>query len=751
VNRQCTTRRGVRAGGSPRPAVSAAAALLLLCALPLPAQAQRELGPEIRSMRFVGATAFDSRTLAAGILTRASRCRSGLAQPACVLGYARDTFHLDDDLLRADILRLRLFYYQRGYREAAVEAVAEPVRHGVRVTFHIEEGAPVRISGLGFEAPADLDLARFIAGLPVASGRPFNTVVYEAARDTLANRLRNRGYPQAQVLTSYLIPSDSPYTAHVEYQLLPGELLRFGEIRVLGNAAVQPSVVRRRLTFREGDVYSQDEMLRSQRNLFGTRVFRHVDIRTDPDGASAGRVPVTVSVSEGDMHRVRLGVGMNSADALNAEGRWVSRNFLGGTRRLEASGRVNNVLSGPLGRVPFFDTGSGRYGEIAGGVALDFSQPWFLGPRNTGGAGLFVDRRSVPEVFVRTTYGGYLSFGRLLDERTSAVLSYRPELTRLEAEGDLLFCVSFVACAFEDLQILKQPHWLVPLGLFVVRDHTNAILAPTSGSILRVEAEVAHRIIGSEFEHVRILAEGSLYEQVAPGVVLAARLRPGFAVPFGEPGDSGSLGLHPQKRFFAGGSNSVRGFPQYQLGPKVLTVDAAGVLAQPVSEGGAGCTPEAINDGSCDAGLLGPRAFRARPVGGAVLLEGNIELRFPLWGDKIRGATFLDIGQVWPAEREVRIRDLAWSPGVGVRYFSPIGPIRVDIGYHPATGETLPVLTTEVCRETATGECVAPHLAPEGRLVNRPNISLLAQPVFWRTRESFLERFQIHLSIGQAF
>jgi hypothetical protein len=61
------------------------------------------------------------------------------------------------------------------------------------------------------------------------------------------------------------------------------------------------------------------------------------------------------------------------------------------------------------------------------------------------------------------------------------------------------------------------------------------------------------------------------------------------------------------------------------------------------------------------------------------------------------------------------------------------------------------VLTTEVCRETATGECVAPHLAPEGRLVNRPNISLLAQPVFWRTRESFLERFQIHLSIGQAF
>jgi outer membrane protein assembly factor BamA len=710
---------------------------------PAAAAADPDARPEVLSIRFDGAVAFGARTLESAIVTRQSRCRSVLARPACLLGFARDRFHLDEDVLRADVLRLRLFYYQHGYRNARVQATTEPAgADGVRIAFHIVEGAPVRVSSLSIDAPPTLPLAPLMARLPIASGEPFSTLAYEAARDTLALRLRNGGYPRAQVLASYLIPSDSPGIVHVAYELIPGSQYRFGPVRVRGNDRIAAGVVRRRLTFEPGDPYSQHELIESQRNLFGTRVFRHVDIRPELELAGDGVVPVTVHVSEGDLQSVRLGIGLNTADAVNAQGRWTSRNFLGGARRVEVSGRVANVFAEPLRAVPLFDTGRDVYGRIAGGLALDFTQPWLWGPRNTGGAGVFIDRRSLPEVFVRTSRGGYLSFGRALDARTTVSLAYRPELTRLQADGDLLFCVSFVACAYEERAVLEQPHWIAPVGFNLVRDRSNSILAPSAGHILRLEAEVADRLTGSDFRHVRILAEATHYRSVHPGVVLASRLRPGWAVSLGEPGDSGALGLHPQKRFFAGGSNSVRGFPQYQLGSKVLTVDAAQVLVRPVEEGGAGCSAETVNDGTCDASVLESHAFRARPGGGAVLLEGNVELRFPLWGDKLRAATFLDFGQVWPADRPVALADLAWSPGVGVRYFSPIGPIRVDVGYHASPGERLPVITTEICR-SGDERCVAGE--------NTNTLRQLDRDVFWTPRDSFLERFQIHLSIGQAF
>jgi hypothetical protein len=101
-----------------------------------------------------------------------------------------------------------------------------------------------------------------------------------------------------------------------------------------------------------------------------------------------------------------------------------------------------------------------------------------------------------------------------------------------------------------------------------------------------------------------VLGEISAYHDPFSGVVIATRLRSGWARAVGEPGEG--LGLHPQKRFFAGGPNSVRGFAQYRLGPKLLTVDAARVLTRPAEQGGAGCTAHEINAGDCDVSRWQP-------------------------------------------------------------------------------------------------------------------------------------------------
>jgi outer membrane protein assembly factor BamA len=361
-------------------------------------------------------------------------------------------------------------------------------------------------------------------------------------------------------------------------------------------------------------------------------------------------------------------------------------------------------------------------------------------------------------VYVRTGGGAYVSVSRLIGNDASLTVGYRPELTSLESDGEIIFCVNFVACEESDIDVLRDPHWLAPLSAIFIRDRTNSLFAPTRGFRLRAEAEVATGLSGSEFAYTRLLGEASGYRALAPGVILAARVAAGAAGAIDEPG--AGLGLHPQKRFYSGGANTVRGVAQYRLGPRLLTVNAVTRLARPDSTGDAvwaGCSAHAINAGACDASVLaelrGEDAFEVRPTGGSTLLEANLELRFPIWGENLRGAAFVDAGEIWAEGDDIRPAGLAVTPGLGIRYFSPVGPIRIDVGYYGRGGETLDVFSTEVCVRVPSEPCdpIEPgtvytpdQLENSGRLVQLPAIR-------WDPYDSFVDRLQLHFSIGQAF
>src|SRR5690606_35882546 len=143
-------------------------------------------------------------------------------------------------------------------------------------------------------------------------------------------------------------------------------------------------------------------------------------------------------------------------------------------------------------------------------------------------------------------------------------------------------------------------------------------------------------------------------------------------------------------------------------------------------------------------------AFEVRPTGGGSLFEANIELRFPVWGEKFRGAAFVDAGEIWTSGSDVRSMGLVITPGIGFRYFSPIGPIRVDVGDYGGGAETLDVFTTEACvrdgwQPFEPGIDYPPQLRENsGRLVLLPAIR-------WNPYDSFFDRLQLHVSIGQAF
>ena len=173
----------------------------------------------------------------------------------------------------------------------------------------------------------------------------------------------------------------------------------------------------------------------------------------------------------------------------------------------------------------------------------------------------------------------------------------------------------------------------------------------------------------------------------------------------------------------------MRGFGQNRLGPQLLTINAVNELIdQDTTIGFAGCSAQQINGvgnaGACNVAVLADSAadrFTPRPVGGAVAFEGNFEARFPLIGSKLQGAAFVDVGQIWTAGARVRPSDLIWTPGAGLRYFSAIGPIRIDVGYNTQGGEQLQVLTNKVCKEAEDGTCT-PDSILEG--VNYPRSDL---------------------------
>lgn len=717
-------------------------AVALLCAAgpaTLRAQSVQNAAQEAREvvdLRFEGAQAFRDEQLRTAIETRKHGCKVPLL---CYLGIGRDRQYLENPaVLNADVLRLRTFYAQRGYRDARIDVDTVPSGSGIQVVFRIDEREPIRVASLEVEGATGFLPDDIAEHLPLRRGDPLNLIMVEAARDSLIGALRNRGYPRADVLVDRIsIPSDSR-EGDVRYLVIPGTFARFGEIEITGRDRISEDVIRRMLTFSEGDVYQQSALLSSQRNVYGLGFFQNVSIQPLASVASDTIIPIRIQVNEGDIHRIRVGGGFNSLDCINAEGRWTSTNFLGGARRLEVRGAVANVLAQRIYEgARLCELGEDidpEYRELSGSLTADFTQPWFFGPRNTLGAGLFVERRSLPGVFIRQARGGYLNLIRSVSSRTTLAFGFRPELTALDAVGnELVFCMSYIACAINQVDILGNAHWLNPITLSFARDRSNLAFFPSRGYILRLETEYAARLTGSEFAFFLAAGDVSAYRDLGSGVILASHLRAGWAKAIEEPGSAEGLGLHPQKRFFAGGANSVRGFAQYRLGPKVLHVEPERLLA-PDANGNSICTAADIAAGVCDPGALDRRAFDVRPVGGDLLFEGSFELRFPVAGDHWRGAAFVDFGQVWQLGAEdrvgstVNLGDIVVSPGLGIRYSSPIGPIRVDVGFNGQGVEWLPVVTTD---ET-------------GRL-------RFQQPYAWQPGSGIWDRLQFHFSIGQAF
>jgi len=718
---------------------------------------QEREAPEVRGLILKGVKHVDVQELLKSMSTQSSKCRSLLLRPFCLASHSptfEDKHYLDRAELRRDVLRIRLIYWKRGYRETQVDTTVE--RTGpkqVRVTFNIHENEPTIIRKLTLTYDSTLISDRTRDRLMLLRvNDPVDLVMLDSMRILFQNQFWDIGYGDAVVDTS-LVVNDSARLADVAFTMTPNRRTTVGTVTIVGTNRVNQSTVRKSLTFKSGDIFRQSDVLDSQRNLYESNLFRLAAIFVPPQPDSVKNV--TIDVTEAPLHEVRYGPGLNNIDFGQFQAHYTSYNMLGGARRLDVDGTIGNLFASSLQGRGFFrdvnaDVGDQRvepYLQPTYNASIDFRQPAFLQrPKDAFGVGGFAHRAINPGVFIDRGYGGQATFTRTLTTRAPVSLNYRYERNRVEA-GDVYFCVNYGVCDTLTIRTLRGTQSLSPLTLTGFVDRSDQPFSPTKGYVARVDIEHASSLTASDYRYNRVFLDAAIYgHRSRTKQVYSAHLRAGFVRALSGGTDNGAI--HPRKRFYAGGANSVRGFGESQLGPRILTIDGDTTVFNasttiPGAAGSCGLTLEAIKYCNPNAPSIQAAKFTPQPLGGTSLLEGGVEYRVPLpLGQTFRnfvGAIFIDAGIVGRGQiRGVQTLSAithgttAITPGFGIRYQSPVGPIRVDFGINPNRAEDLSVVTAV---RDSTGQ-----------------VHIVALPTARRfSHGGGFHRLVLHFSIGEAY
>ena len=736
--------------------------ILLLLTGPLAAQSadEGEGSPLVEKLTLRGVESVSESELRESIATDATRCRSVVLTPLCVIpgvgGLFLEKSYLDREEFRQDELRTRVFYWRRGYRDVQASSSLVETDDGVRATITVEEGPATRIRSLTVRQIRPVLSEEQIAEADFpAEGTPLDLIELDSATVRLERLLRNRGYADAEVRdTVRLIDS---LDAAVEITLEPNRRAVIGPLVIRGNERVSERTIRRALDLDAGDVFRREDLFAAQRRLYRTELFRQSLVEVPEQTDSTKQVVITLR--EAPFRAVQAGIGFNTIDFFQTQAGYTRYNWLGGARRLDLNAAVGNLLAPQLYDKKLFDGAFAGFDQVDDAyldpnwrVSAEVTQPFFFSARNALAVGTFAHRRTVPNIVIDRGYGASAAFTRRVSENLPISATYRFEVTTVEA-GDVYYCVNFGVCRNATIQALRGSQQLSPFGVSGFWDQTNDPLSPTSGFTARVDLEHASEFTLSDFRYNRANSEVVGYRELGGGV-LAARIRGGWVDPqastaeaVGVSGTTDAI-LHPRKRFYAGGARSVRGYGENQLGPRILTIPSSSLTdpSNPNRRNPAdtsqilpACTQATILAGACNPNIAPSDEFQPRPLGGNTVFEANLEFRFPLvW--VIGGAVFVDGAIV--GDRNLNVPTggrSAITPGFGFRYDSPAGPVRLDLGIKPTLKENLPVIT-EI------------DLDGESQLVQLP-----MRKEFDPLEDSsgffgqVLSRLQLHFSIGQAF
>jgi outer membrane protein insertion porin family len=545
-------------------------------------------------------------------------------------------------LLRRDVESIVNLYQSNGFREAAVTSTSQDNYQGkpgsLAVSLAIHEGPQSFVNQLQVDGIDHLDRAAILSRLSSVAGQPFSEFSVAVDRDTILAQYFDKGFPGATFEWSYQ-PSADPHRLDLHYVVHEGQPEFVRQVLTNPLAHTRPRLVNRNLTLNPGDPLSPTEVTETQRRLYSLGVFARVDAAIqDPDGSTDDKY-VLYQMEEARRFSLAAGVGA----------------------QLGRIGGCSNCLDAPAGapgfspRVSLDLTRSNLWGighsislrtrvsTLDQHALLNYSWPRFQGSDNLNVSftGLFEHSRDIRTFdFTRAEAAAQLS-------------------QRLTKATTLFYRLAYRRVAVTDLKItpflipqLSQPVRVGIASINLVEDRRDDPVDPHKGLYNTVDLGLAEHVLGSQRDFVHVLVRNATYHPIGKRLVFARSTEIGDIASFhyfGDPVDAIPLA----ERFFGGGGNSDRGFPEDQAGPR----DTA----------------------------------TGFPLGGNALFFNQHELRFPLIGDNIGGVLYHDMGNVYSSFDHITFRTsqhgvqdfdyMVHAVGFGIRYRTPVGPLRVDLGY----------------------------------------------------------------------
>ncbi|PWC30510.1 autotransporter assembly complex protein TamA [Teichococcus aestuarii] len=482
-------------------------------------------------------------------------------------------------------------------RLLAREGNAEPVP----VSVMVEPGPQYRLAPVRLQAePAGASIAD--AGeTGLKEGDPARAQPVLDAEGRLRDALRNAGHPFAAVRRRVTVDHDTN-RMEVTFTVAPGPRPQFARPGVSGEERTDSDLLARIVAPMQGQGYSQKAIDDKRRDLLSLGVFSTVRARAGERLDEAGDLPLTFTVAERPLHAIGFSAAYETRYGPTFSTYWEHRNLFGGAERLRLEAEVNRLGT------------TGDTSDTGGKIGASLRTPWFAGRNQT----LTFDiaaLRERPDAYDRDAF----TLGALLEREFSPRLTYgfgpQIEFSRVTQDN--------VTTNYQLLGLIGQLRW----------NDTDNPLNPSRGIRAALLVNPIYSL-GESNAFTRLRAQGSTYFDVSgdKGSIIALRGVVGSIVgaSFG--------GVPPDKRFYAGGGGSVRGY-SYQS--------------------------------------VGPRTASDEPAGGLSLVEGSVELRQRISGP-IGMAAFVDAGSV-TRDPTPDFGNLKVGAGLGVRYLTAIGPLRADI------------------------------------------------------------------------
>jgi outer membrane protein insertion porin family/translocation and assembly module TamA len=603
-------------------------------------------------------------------------------------GFVYDYSLFDQHVLQRDLERVERLYHAKGYYDAHARAgrvVYSGDKH-VEITIEVDEGKPTKIArvdvfGLETLPAKDEKLARAAIGSGIEVGKNVDEEALKKAEEALKKALTDHGYAFAKVSRSADVDLPGHYAA-VALRVDAGPKCVFGPMTILGLGKLPEAPVRVAIDVKEGSEYSTATLDGAKQAVLDLGTFSAVEIEPVlSDRPPRDRVvPLKVTVQPSKLHAVILGGGVEF-DPIKSEIHlhvgWEHKNLFGGFRHFQVDFKPGAVLY-PT-RLPDIQPPRTLLPEEM--FKAELRQPGFIEARTTGfvrGEANIYPVLLTPQVDPTAPVLGWEEFkGGAGVERTFHKLMLTPSY---DVQFDDPF--AYIGAKDKDLTPITASYGEIVLQL----DYRNDKTKPYKGVLIQNDLQVAG--LGGNALDVRLQPELRGYIPLSKRATLALRGTTGllFAGNYGKtltqyggnapPDDLRArwvedIELFYLRGFVSGGPSSNRGYPLRGVGPHgIVPFFNPGVAASQVA---AGC-------GDVTSGNPSQEARCAVPLGGQTLWESSIELRLQITGP-LGGALFCDASDVELDQVTFKFNHPHLSCGLGARYDTPIGPVRLDVGY----------------------------------------------------------------------